>query len=390
MKKFWKNNQDIIKYISFLFVIYQALLVFLNYISPKLGIVSHSGYKYFELKEFNPRFFWNWANFDGIHYLDIARKGYGIYQQAFFPLYPNLIKFITPFFMNRDLLAGIFISNLSLFIVLFLFYKLISLDYPKSIAQSSLLFFLFFPASFFLGIIYTESLFLVFVLGSFYFARKNKWFLVGIFGALASYTRLVGIFLFPALLYEWWLQNKVQSVIPRLRSGQEFKVQSLLLIFIIPLGLLTYMRFLWQKYNDPLMFFHIQSYFGGERTGERIILIYQVFWRYLKMILTTKLDLLYLSVWFDLITAILFLFLIFFAFKKGIRKSYLIFAALAYIAPSFSGTFSSLPRYALILFPCYICLSLIKSKSVKVIMSAVFALCLIIFTLLFFRGYWVA
>src|SRR4030042_6830903 len=38
-----------------------------------------------------------WANFDGEYYLAIAQHGYGMFDQAFFPFYPFLIKtFIFP------------------------------------------------------------------------------------------------------------------------------------------------------------------------------------------------------------------------------------------------------------------------------------------------------
>src|SRR4030042_3666725 len=36
---------------------------------------------------------WSWANFDGVHYLLLAEKGYAFgLTQAFFPVYPLLIK----------------------------------------------------------------------------------------------------------------------------------------------------------------------------------------------------------------------------------------------------------------------------------------------------------
>jgi len=43
---------------------------------------------------------------------------------------------------------------------------------------------------------------------SFYFARTQKWWLAGIFGFFASLTRLVGIILFPVLVFEYLIQQK--------------------------------------------------------------------------------------------------------------------------------------------------------------------------------------
>ena len=121
-----------------------------------------------------------------------------------------------------------------------------------------------------------------------------------------------------------------------------------------------------------------------------MILIYQVFWRYLKMILTSKLDFLYFAVWLELLVAIGFLVLLVLAYRAKVRPSYIIFSVLAYFIPTLSGTFSSLPRYCLILFPAFIYLGMLKSKFIRTIILAVFGILLVASAMLFFRGYWVA
>jgi len=230
--------------------------------------------------------------------------------------------------------------------------------------------------------VYTESLFLMLVIGSFYAARKNRWLMAGILGGLASYTRLVGIFLFPALLYEWWSGREVRN--------EKWELRNMLKVFIIPAGLLIYMKFLWQRYGDPLMFFHVQPFFGAERSSSRIILIYQVFWRYFKMIFTTKLDPLYFAVWLEFLVAISFLVLLVLSYKNKIRVSYLIFGLFSYIVPTLSGTFLSLPRFVLTLFPCFILLGTTKNKPLKVFLLVLFGFMFIVSASLFFRGYWVS
>lgn len=382
MKKFWKENKKPIKFLIFLFVVWQIIISFLTYVLPIIKLPKKETFCYVDINFKNPHFFWPRANFDGIHYLEISQKGYGLYQQAFFPFYPKLIKFLTPYFGGKNLLAALFISNFSFLVGIFLFYKLIRIDFEEKITKNSILFLLLFPTSFFFGMVYTEGLFFLLVVSTFYFARKNKWLLAGIFGALASYTRLVGVFLFPALLWEWWEQKKVQCL--------KFKVQSLFFVFMIPVGLLSYMKFLAKNYRDPLMFFHVQPFFGAQRSGGKIILLYQVFWRYFKMILTTKLDPLYFTVWLELLIAVGFLWLLYFSYKKGIRLSYLIFSFLAYLTPTLTGTFSSLPRYVLVMFPCFMVLGSIKNTKVKTALLTIFGILFLFSTVLFFKGYWVA
>src|SRR5258706_5842641 len=95
-------------------------------------------------------------------------------------------------------------SNCIFLVSLFVFYKIIRFDYPKKVAYLSLVALLVFPTSFFFGSVYTESLFLFLSLLSFYFARKKWWILAGISGMLLSGTRIVGIAIFPVLLWEFF------------------------------------------------------------------------------------------------------------------------------------------------------------------------------------------
>lgn len=389
MKKLCRSNSTF-KHIAFLFSLWFATVCAISFFSDLLPIPLREGYNYVEIVVKNPVFFWNWANFDGIHYLDIARRGYGISQQAFFPLYPKLLNFLTPVFQNKDLLSGIFISNFSFLIALYIFYKLIILDYSEKVADNSLVFLLVFPTSFFFGLVYSEGLFFLLTIACFYASRKEKWLLAGLLGLLAANARFIGIFLFPALICEWYGENKFKNLKLNLSTSLRARIKNFLPILLVPFGLLSYMRFLWLNFNDPLMFIHTQPFFGAGRTGGKIVLLYQVFYRYLKMILTTKFDPLYLTVWMELIVAVGFIILLVFSFSKKIRFSYLLFSIPAFLVPTLSGTFSSLPRYVLVLFPCFMCLGLIKNKIARNSLLLLFFLFFVISAVLFFKGYWIA
>lgn len=202
------ENKSILKFIFLAFVCWQIAILLVTLISPKV-LAFRERFAYNDgPKIVNPVFLWSRANFDGAHYLYIAKNGYGLYEQAFFPFYPRLIKFLTPLFGGRDLIAGLIISGVSAIVFLFLFYKIICLDYDGVTARRSIIFFLLFPTSFFLSMVYTESLFLMLLLGSFYAGRRHRWLWAGILGFFCSYTRIVGVFIFPALVYEWYQQNK--------------------------------------------------------------------------------------------------------------------------------------------------------------------------------------
>lgn len=386
IKNWFNDNKGIALFVFLTFIVWQIVLAGIIFLGEQYIPTAYQ-FTYTERgRVINPRWLWNRANFDGVHYLDIARKGYGVYQQAFFPLYPKLIHFLAPYFGGRDLIAGLTISWISLALALFLFYKLVRLDYQESIAKRTLIYLLIFPTAFFFSMVYTESLFLLLVIGSFYFARTKKWWLAGILGALASATRLVGIFLFPALLVEWWSQTS------NIKHQTSNKLKSVLPLFLITLGLLFYMWYLKITVGDPLYFIHVQPFFGAQRTGGKIILLYQVFWRYFKMLVTVeKLTPTYFVCVLEFLTGATFLVLTLFAYLRR-WFSYVTFMALAYIAPTLTGTLSSVPRYVLVLFPGFILLAIWAEKYrwFKILYPIIAGILLIISTVLFTRGYWVA
>ncbi len=383
IKKWFKDNQKIINFLLAALVVWRVVLVILTFIGSKflpLREGSLGGGTALYLK--NP-LLWSWANFDGVYYLTIAERGYSQFQHAFFPLYPYLIRSVADLIGNY-LLSGLLISHFSLIIALYLFYKLVRLDYSEGIARRCLVYLLIFPTAFYFGSLYTESLFLALILGSFYAARKKHWWIAGILGAFASATRFVGIFLFPALLVEWYLQKG-----ERKKKITEEIIECLPLFFIA-VGLLFYMGYLKETVGDPLYFIHIQPLFGAQQTGSKLILIYQVFWRYFKMLLTVeKLTPTYFVVILETLTAVAFLFLTIFAYLRR-WFAYVTFMALAFIAPTLTGTFSSLPRYVLVLFPGFILLAIWaeKYKSVRILYPLI-AIPLLIVSLFFFtRGFW--
>jgi len=94
-----------------------------------------------------PYWIWGWGNFDGVHYLRIAQDGYlAQYSQAFFPFYPLLVRifsFIFPKIPNLDtniftdpsyFYSGLILSNIFFLASLFVFYKLLDIDFKKSVA----------------------------------------------------------------------------------------------------------------------------------------------------------------------------------------------------------------------------------------------------------------
>lgn len=336
----------------------------------------------------------SWANFDGEHYLSISIFGYRSLQQAFFPVYPKLIGFMTssiislikPFFyidffsvLFFSTLTGIIISNLALLIVLVLLWDLVRIDYSAKIAFWTAAILLLFPTSFFFGAVYTESIFLLFTLASFYFARKKIWIAASIFGAVASATRIFGILLLPALIIEAWQQKA--------------KFKNAAWLSLIPLGLFAYMYYQYVTVKDPLAFYNLQK-IVGEQHQSGVVFLPQVYFRYIKiLILSSMASPIYKTILLEFVCGIVFFALPVYGFFRKVRLSYLFFAMSAFILPTIQGSFSSTPRYVLVLFPSFIAASLLISslpKWVKVMFVTASFFLLFIEASLFLRGYWVA
>jgi hypothetical protein len=332
-------------------------------------------------------YFWGWANFDGEHYLSIARLGYQPLTHFYFPAYPLIIK-VLAYPWEKSLLnfvaLGIAVSNILFVLALVGLIKLLSLDYKKSVWVYAILLILLFPTSFYFGSFYTESLFLFSVVWSFYFARKKKWLFSAIFGFVATATRIVGIILLPALVAEFLSQN---------RNSTKNKANLIFLFLFVPLGLIIYMIYLKITTGDALIFFHTINIFGSQRSAS-IIFLPRVYYRYIFKILPNLSW--YWPVVFTTIlefsVATIFLISVLIGFWR-LRISYWIYLAGGYFIPTFSGSFSSMPRYALVLFPAFILFAIYLNKSPKFIKAIVF---LILFlslgwsTVMFISGYWVS
>jgi Gpi18-like mannosyltransferase len=328
-----------------------------------------------------------WSNFDGIHYQDIAKYDYGTSTKtdmdyAFFPVYPWLIRNINPIIGNFTV-SGLIVSNLAFIFALFMLYKLIRLDHTAKIAKYTIFLLLIFPTSFFFGSVYNESTFLLLAVLTFYFAGKNNFPLACIFAAIATATRITGIFLWPALAIEFF------SVYGH--SLKTFLKPKILWLALPPLGLLSYMYYQFRMTGDPFFFVNVQNMMSG-RSTEKLVLLYQVFYRYIKMLITVDpWSPTYFTVILEFLVGGLFLLLLIFSIKK-IRISYWVFCALSYFLPTFTGTLLSLPRFAIVLFPMFIFLATWLDRRHPYIRYVYYALCFVLSFLsiaFFTRGYFI-
>ncbi|MBW6440551.1 hypothetical protein K0B03_00790 [Patescibacteria group bacterium] len=371
-----------IKYILSLFLTWRISLFFIAWISI-FFITKNSAYRsawLFDIENYN--LINIWYRWDSAHYDFIATHGYEwVNSVVFFPLYPFLMRIFSYFipFEYPTMIAGFLISNFAIIIALFYFYKLIKLDYSDQISRRALLYLLIFPMSIFFASIYTESLFLMLTLASFYYVRKNNYKASAMAVFLACLTRFAGIFVFIAILVEYLYQNNYR--IKALRAKNAFY------IYLSSLGLISYMFFLNLKYQNPFLFISAQSHWGRNFVPIWNVLFDSIIYIFIN--LNMFFTLAYFNNLIELAYFIIFAIISVYVWGK-MRKSYAIYMIISIVIPLLSGSVASLNRYVLVLFPAFIILAIIgQNKLHHVIISITFTIFLIYHTIMFANLYWV-
>ena len=167
-----------------------------------------------------PNPFWDqFTRYDAGWYYQVARSGYwfvpggpsaGIGKPgkiAYFPLYPFLGGYAgrlfgsTPAATYFGLIAVSWLAFAAAMVVL---YRLARVDVDDRRALRAVRLIAVFPFSFFFGMPYSESLFLLWSVLAFYLFRKHHWTSGGVAGAFASATRVNGILMAPSLAWIAW------------------------------------------------------------------------------------------------------------------------------------------------------------------------------------------
>lgn len=339
-----------------------------------------------------------WYHYDAIAYAGIAHHGYTyLPDTAFFPFWPLLEHggglLLGGFFPDSYYFAGLLLSNLCFYFALVLLYSLLAEDFEESIARRALLYLAFSPYALFFFAGYTESLFLLLTLALFLVLRRGQpldWWLAGLFGLLASATRSTGIILaIPFLvlyIQRFWLPGERASH----SWGQ--RINALLPIVLIPMGLVAYMIFLYVTKGNPLLFASQEATFGWHRylslpwTG--------IFSDIGSLFNTHGASTGYAQNALDLAFTLIPLIVLAIGWRR-LPLHYALFAlgvALLTLAfPKSVEPLTSLPRYMLILFPVAVLLALWGKRERFHQVVLAFSLSLLALNVvLFILHYWVA
>ncbi|HEX8033480.1 MAG TPA: hypothetical protein VF510_06515, partial [Ktedonobacterales bacterium] len=172
-------------YIASVFIATRAMIVFIGILATAIfpEAVPHQSFVLQPIGGRGNDFFTRlYARFDSGWYLGISH-GYllpssgrpdWLAEWAFFPLYSLILHPISLVLAalhiptNTDILAGVIVSYVALFVALAYLYRLVAAELSFAAARRSIFYIAIFPASVFFSVVYPESLFLLLCVATFY------------------------------------------------------------------------------------------------------------------------------------------------------------------------------------------------------------------------------
>jgi Gpi18-like mannosyltransferase len=187
-------------------------------------------------------------------YLNVAKNGYTFLSSCqdqtafgFFPLYPMAMRLLGAV-IGDQFIAGIIISNLLLFIASFFLFLLSDrICQNKKTAMLSVLILYFFPGSYLLSGVFSESAFICFSVMCFYYFETDDYALCGISGFFLTLTRPFGVLILLPLCLRYMQRN-----------GLQFRLRSLFLL-LIPMGILSFFAYCYFMTGDFLFYVHAKQ-----------------------------------------------------------------------------------------------------------------------------------
>ena len=199
-----------------------------------------------------------WNHWDTRHYIGIAQEGYTSVgderlRLVFFPLYPLLMRLLSPLTGGSVFLAGMLISHLCAMGCAVLLYELAYRTYGAREARLAVAYFLLSPMSVFLNCCYTEALFLLLTLGAMVLLRRGHPWLAALCGMGSALTRMPGVIVAGLMLIALLAELPRRGPDVRRIAGC---AGQMLLVFA---GLLIYWAINWAVTGDPLMYMTYQK-----------------------------------------------------------------------------------------------------------------------------------
>ncbi|WP_432983533.1 mannosyltransferase family protein [Dactylosporangium sp. CA-233914] len=228
------------------------------FVASKVGLAAVTAFSWIGEKRPNVTASYlaaQWASqWDSKWFIDIAQRGYYPEPEkapaAFFPMYPMLIRALTPICLGKPWVAALLVANVATFAALVVLYRLAEHEFDRVVAGRTVFYLVAFPTALFLTAAYNEGLFIGLMLAAVYCLRRQHWWWAGAFSGLAVFTRSAGVLLAGAFVWEYVRVNRL-----RIRP-------SALAVLFVPLGVAGVAAFSLNAYGEPFAFLKAQRYWG--------------------------------------------------------------------------------------------------------------------------------
>jgi hypothetical protein len=311
-------------------------------------------------------FTYPWRIWDAGWFLYVAQHGYSLgavehaKSPAFYPLYPGVLKFAGLLIGGNLVVAGVLIAlplTLAAFVLLFV---LAREQVGEEAARWSVAYLALFPYAFFLHALYSEAAFLACAIAAFLAAERKRFLAAGVLTGLAMLARPAGIAVLAGILL--FTLRRPHRAANALRVSTALGVFSVFPVLLAVQGRspLAFMKAEhgWRSYSghDPLglLTAPFESVFDGARaagTGVRGIVDTLGHGSALSPYAIHDLAAFVLLVIFLALSALAW---------RRLGSPYGVYCgvslAIPLVARPLAAPLLSLPRFVLVLFPCFIVL----------------------------------
>jgi hypothetical protein len=312
-----------------------------------------------------------WARWDSVWFLRIAEHGYGATHgvaAAFYPLYPLSVAGAGRVFGGHYVVAGIVVSLAAALAAFVLLYRLTETRLGPEGARRAVLYLAVFPTALFLGAVYSESMFLALAIGAFVLGERRRWLAAGAVTGLAMLTRIAGVALLPALVVMAWRQPN--------------RGRALLHLCVAPVIFAAYPLYLGLQRGDAFAFARAQGFwnrhlsyagpFGGLWDGFRSAWAgveqlasgshTRVYWTPVRDTDPMRTAAVNLEAFAFLALLIALTVIAWRRFGAPYGLFCAVSLAIPLSAPSTRWPLLSMPRFGLVLFPCFMALAVIGGR----------------------------
>jgi Mannosyltransferase (PIG-V) len=282
----------------------------------------------------------SWYRWIALHGYDLAgAHGHHANVVAFSPLYPFAYRTVSAI-PGPMTVWGSLLSTCLFTVALCLFHDLGRQTIGEAASRRACLYLALAPYAFVFSIPYTESLFLVLTLAAFMLGRTDRRWLAGAIAALAVITRPVGIALVPALAWQTYRNHaRPRAYLP------------LVLPIVAQAALFAYLAI---HTGDVLAPLHAQQHGWHRRPAILPVAIMQATVHAIQTAnIADTINVVFTLLWGTLLRQ---------AWRQRLPGEYLIYATLALLIPTSTGTLLSIGRFGLVAFPLFWTLGQVGSR----------------------------